>query len=1231
MRPIVDGFKRVVHFAAWLLAMFLFASGGVQAQTAYSTAYTYSFINVPPSWETPSGSATTIAAWDGACTSYPIGDDDKVVISFPSGFVFNFGGTATTLPTAYTNVRINSNGSVQFGATDQGVHRIFTPTALPAARPANWSGACPGSNPTNVLYAYWRDLTASPFVSTPASGPVRYELLGTAPNRRFVVTWDNVRQYGTSANNFSFQVALYEGPSGINGEFEYRYISGVTDGRGASIGVQVSGTDWFQYNPSTNTSAATAPIDPLKGTTIRWQAITVPPTPKAVYKFNEPSYNGTAGEVVDLSGLNNHAFAQGGITTAAYTRSGAGCTPSERAVSFPAQTSATSVAGIASPVTVGYTGSVSFFYRSTQAWATAATMLFDASSTGAPFFFMKSATGQLVLKAAPNAASNIITATTAAQTVAANTWKNIAVSWVFLPGTNQTYVQIFLDGVLILNQRFTVTTLSGVGFPTLGTFDSTRTIFIGDANSSAGPSGGTNNSANGLMDDLYIYSSQVNSFVVAANISCTPLFDHVEISASPSSTNPCTPVNLSIRACQNASCTLTYNNGMATTLAATGVPAPTVLWGSNGTNLLTDGTGAASTSLQVTSAGTNTTISATATSPTPANAAAVCTFGNNPPANNNCVLAISSSLGACVADFSCTESTANAAIAADSAANTGRIYTKLAGTAFSFDVVARKSDGTQATLYASDSDKVVTVELVDGAGVGLCPSRAALSPAVTSQSITFQKVQSATDQGRRSASFTVPNAYPNVRCRATDNATTPTKGCSIDNFVIRPPAVTLNTSANAVGPSVSATPAVKAGAAFALYATSTASPNYTGSLARDGSVALSAVGGATPSAALGTLTLTPATIATNPATVPSGNATYTEVGYLNLPTGAYSDTTFAAVDNAPGDCIVGSFLDTLPALPAAQKYGCSITHAAASLGRFIPDHFDTVIVAGTAPTTPIACPTGPPALTCPSNAAPSANGFVYANQPFTVQTTARNAICAPACGTTQNYGGTFAKTTALSAWNAKGADPAVAANANPGGGTVAGVAPVFANGVASVTDSRYGTTLPALLAPADVYFRAAEASGGDGVTSRQTTPANSVEAGLKIASGRIKIPNAYGSEKLLLPMVFTVQYFNGGTAWLTSTTDSTMSFNSAVVASGGNLTVGVVQGAAGCVTVNSPATASVASGLRTVSLAASSAPCSANISLSGTPSYLPIYPPVTGGRATFGIFKSPLIYRRENY
>lgn len=591
---------------------------------------------------------------------------------------------------------------------------------------------------------------------------------------------------------------------------------------------------------------------------------------------------------------------------------------------------------------------------------------------------------------------------------------------------------------------------------------------------------------------------------------------------------------------------------------------------------------------------------------TPALAGATtCNFGGA----TSCAFVTGSA--ACVADFNCTETVANAATAADSNSSTGRLYTKVAGTAFSFDVMARMAGGVAASSYASDANKTVTVELVDSTTAAACAAYPQLSPAVTSQQLTFTQSNQPTQQGRQAVTFTLPNAYQNVRCRATDG--NGAQGCSQDSFSIRPPSATLLTSpAMATPPSASSASPIKAGAAFTLRAAAAAGTNYSPTLTQD-STKLSAqlttnVATVQTGGIVGALS--PSKLVSNAVAV---NASYSEVGYLYLAAGAFYDASspaFTAVDSASGDCISGSFLDT----PVSGKVGCSVGTQAAALGRFIPDHFETAIVAGTAPTTPISCPAS---SVCVVNSTPSASGFVYSNQPFGLMVTAKNA----AGGTTSNYQNGFAKASTLSAWNASGG-----ATANPGSGAMSGssvASTAFASGVASATPS-YGTVLPALMAPTDVYFRAAESVGGDGVTSLQTT---SVEAALKIASGRIRIANAYGSEKLPLLVPVTVQLYDG-TNWVTSVTDSAMTFNSSVAPTG-NLTLTRMTGAVNCVSVKNPALAAVSSGVRAISLMATS-PCSYNMSLTGTPSYLPIATSF-GGQATFGLYKSPLIYRRENY
>lgn len=223
----------------------------------------------------------------------------------------------------------------------------------------------------------------------------------------------------------------------------------------------------------------------------------------------------------------------------------------------------------------------------------------------------------------------------------------------------------------------------------------------------------------------------------------------------------------------------------------------------------------------------------------------------------------------------------------------------------------------------------------------------------------------------------------------------------------------------------------------------------------------------------------------------SANLTWDEVGTIDL--------------NANLSAYLGSTL--------------SISGAQAGVGSFRPAYFDTAVVVG-----PMPCPLG---LVCPaSNGAQ--DGFIYSGQPFSVQVTARNL----GGGTTANYAGAFARATALAAWDALGSTT----TQNPGPGALASnaiAAADFAAGVATVDVPTY-TFGAAATAPTDIFLRAADT---DGVTSLRAVPATSVEGGVTVASGRIRLTNGHGSELLPLPLTATVQYFNQNAAWVASTTD----------------------------------------------------------------------------------------------
>lgn len=382
---------------------------------------------------------------------------------------------------------------------------------------------------------------------------------------------------------------------------------------------------------------------------------------------------------------------------------------------------------------------------------------------------------------------------------------------------------------------------------------------------------------------------------------------------------------------------------------------------------------------------------------------------------------------------------------------------------------------------------------------------------------------------------------------------------------------------------------IKAGNDFsatvtALNASGNATPNFGNETAPEGvtltPTLVSPVGGTNP--ALGNGVIAGATFSNGVATL--SNLNWGEVGNITLDAALTS----------------GSYLGS----------GLSATGSAAA-GVFIPDHFSTEVlpVSGV----PMPCPTG---LTCPT----LYNGFVYSGQSFSVRVTALNL----GGGTTSNYDGTlgFSKDVTLAAWDALGSTT----TQNPGGGTPANnsiTAASFTAGVATTATPAY--TFAATTAPTDIYLRATDT---DGATSLRTIPASSVEGGVKVVSGRVKVSNAYGSSLLPLTLPTTVQYYDG-TRWLVSATDSITTLSLPA-----NLTVGAGPGTT--TTSSTPPGWVFASGSLSINLSAPGAGASGSAFVvptidGGSPGNPPL--PIISGTATFGIYKgnNEMIYRREAY
>ncbi len=627
---------------------------------------------------------------------------------------------------------------------------------------------------------------------------------------------------------------------------------------------------------------------------------------------------------------------------------------------------------------------------------------------------------------------------------------------------------------------------------------------------------------------------------------------------------------------------------------------------------------------------------------------------NTATATQSCALTFTAT--PCVNGYEClaTGATYNNLTAAPAERNP--LYTKLSGTDFKFDVVALQSDGAQASSYTATAN--VTVELfADTASPA--PTCSAYTSPVASQAITF----AAADGGRKtlSTNINLPNAYAKLRCRVTDSNLSPTiYGCSSDTFAVRPAAFVVSQN----------TPNLNAGATFTLQAAAVQSNLSSVTTAYTATPTLN-VGQFTGTPAFTAAALAPQVLpaATTPISgVSSGTFTYDDVGSFTLPATApstygVSDSTFTAVDVVSAtvsDCVQGSASNTPD---ASGKFGCLIGQSAAlTVGRFYPDHFDF---------TPIFAPG------C------AAGSQTYMDQPFSVgyTVTAKSLVRSSPNPAGSNsalklYSGGKLNIAALNGTTDL-VGRLLPAVTNP-------LSPIWVNGAVAVAASNYTfsrptTTVPdATWGPYDALNIGVAVDDADGrgyatgvsnfvaTTPTACTLASATEC-KKYASlaagttrmryGRVQLQNVYGSEFLPLPLPMAIQFWNGN--WASNTLDTCTAIaanqfawdflpagvpgrpnnlvacNSALSVTGvaPNYTVslsapGANRSGWSGVTLNLGA---VATGNQCVAVGgAGGAAATANapwlqFNWFGAGRVNPT------ARATFGVYRSPLIYRRENY
>lgn len=145
---------------------------GVNATTSYTISSILHAPPVPPA----TGTASNLS-------------DDAVGGPYPIGFTFCFFGNI------YTQFYIGSNGWISFSP---GQPATYTTQPIP-----NTSAAVP----KNCIMGPWEDW--DPGLCS-VGGCIRYQTIGTAPNRIMVVSWNVVPMFLCNATLGTFEIAIYE-------------------------------------------------------------------------------------------------------------------------------------------------------------------------------------------------------------------------------------------------------------------------------------------------------------------------------------------------------------------------------------------------------------------------------------------------------------------------------------------------------------------------------------------------------------------------------------------------------------------------------------------------------------------------------------------------------------------------------------------------------------------------------------------------------------------------------------------------------------------------------------------------------------------------------------------------------------------------------------------------------------------------------------------------------------
>ena len=835
----------------------------------------------------------------------------------------------------------------------------------------------------------------------------------------------------------------------------------------------------------------------------------------AEYRFEESGYTGTAGELTDTAGYTGGPFngkAQGSpLPTMDYSapaRSGTAGTCGYTSLPGPGSNGGNFiVSGLPVVTTAAAQTSVAFW------------MYWDGSNSRIPLSFD---TYDLWLNSGHfgfNTKNSDVYGI--ASTGLANSWHHVVA--VFTNGS-VTNNQLWIDGVQqTLTQR--------LGTPTLGNAVVSSSLRFGMYG------GGAGFNFSGRLDEAKVYNGAVTSTQIAAlyaeTHTCPILLDHVELQHSSGNGLTCSPSTLTVKACQNSSCSTAYTGGLTGTLTASG-SGMTVIWPAGASFTIASGssTTTATYNLQQTTVG-STTLGVSGLSITP-NGSNTCNFGSplctftaadtgllfdvpnhRAEASNTvtvtavkkadnsaaCTPAFASVSKAVTFKCSYTNPTSGTlpvrvGSAALNSGNSSSAACDATGQAVSLAFNA--SGVASATVKYADVGTVALSASYTGSGTGAGGDAGLVmtgSDSFTTAPYFFSVYGITSGNLVAGSSFAVSVAAKNVAGNITPNFGRETAAETTTLGFVRTQPQGSGASNGAFSGSLGSFSGGVASASNLVWSevgrgevtALLSSANYLGS----GLTAAGASNDSTACAAQGAT-----------CTLPTGVTAAVYYGYNGWYNARSGITGSIACNNATfGDPLVG---DPNKACSYFVTSGAS-SASTGSAGPFIPHHFDVTTT-------------------------PACGAFSYAGQPFAATVTARNANNA----TTVNYDGSanttpsFAKATTLSEPTALGV------------GTLAGTsmaASTYLAGVASSSPSYSFTSKTT--SNRTLGLRAIDT---DSVSSASYT-----EGSMPLRSGRLRLSNAFGSASAALQMAVVAEYWSGSN-WVLNSADSCSTLGSASVA-----------------------------------------------------------------------------------